>query len=293
MNHCPNLHKPLRPDQVDRLNKPGPGEYRIVEDDYGRLAVELADRTLTGAIEVYEWAIDTYTVDGRDLTAWAARQLRTSTRSSNPTNPTNPGDNNMNHTPDDRPSIRDQWGADDATGWLEKHDPDRAPVAQWIGSKATTMREAKKVADLWTALLRDQTLGYVTLDTDPEMPGRPRSMRPGVPAVIYVELPNWWPGTPGEVAAVYYWPSSTWLTDPDPVTEVRTELAGYRAGAGARAILYTFRPSSYDEVERRIEEGRRAVAAVAIGNAPEDDPETIEEERLEQQRRKFREIARM
>jgi hypothetical protein len=166
-----------------------------------------------------------------------------------------------NHEHDDRVSYDAQNAADAASGWLQAHDPSNG-VVRFIGATARTMREQAASRRFWSGVMFDGRLAYVTLDTDPEVKGRPESLRPRTPAVVAVDCEGWGDGG-ATVALVYVDPVSSFMVDdPQPYDPAnRKELAKYDA-ASAVAIL-KFHRWDFDDVEAWQAEGRAAVRAIA------------------------------
>ena len=112
---------------------------------------------------------------------------------------------NLNTCPDDRPSHWDLQNADSAHALLAFFDPSLA------GAMLTPTPGSKVARDLnnlrWTARIGE----VVTLDTDPETPGKPQSGRPGVPAVALVRLPET-ARNARSVAVLWYDPRETTIS---------------------------------------------------------------------------------
>jgi hypothetical protein len=243
-----------------RAIAPAPGEHEV-HTRGGRYVVCLYDRSI---------------IDYDAVCAYVRSAHLTNTNNNNAQEAPTMND----HTNTDTPSMRDIENADAAAGWLERWNPEsgRASVVRWIGQNARTIKERQAVNRVWSDLLWSGTLGYVTLDTDPETPGRPQSMRPGVPALVVIEYPEHHPDA-GTVAVIYVQPRQTFPTKPDPVTGERAELADYKDGSAAAALVGYLSATSADEVDEWIKEGRQAVAAVARASAgmPEDDAAAVAE----------------
>lgn len=91
---------------------------------------------------------------------------------------------NLNTCPDDRPSHWDLQNADSAHALLAFFDPSIAGAMLTPTPGSAAARDLNNLR--WNARIGD----VVTLDTEPEVPGKPQSGRPGVPAVALVRLPD-------------------------------------------------------------------------------------------------------
>ncbi len=174
------------------------------------------------------------------------------------------------------PSVYESAAATEADGWLSKHDPERAGVVRFIGATARKLSEVAQVRRFWNDAHYIGTLAYVTLDTDPEVPGRPESRRPGVPAVVAVECEGW--GDNGaNVAIVYHVPERTFVVDDvTPSNPTGTKALAAYDGASAVAVL-AFHRWTFGDIDRWQEEGRNAVRAVALTNRSELEEEPTDE----------------
>lgn len=124
--------------------------------------------------------------------------------------------------PKETPAMYDSFSpyeiqsADEASALLERHNPEASGVVQMIGAKATSIVLARKAGQTWAALARANRVATVTLDTDPEVPGRPQSLRPGTPQLQLIALPEWHhlngDGSRDLFGVVYYLPVTTWTT---------------------------------------------------------------------------------
>jgi hypothetical protein len=105
--------------------------------------------------------------------------------------------------------------AGEATGLVERYSTALAPV-RWLAAGAASASEVNKVRRNWQQLARTETVGRTTMDTDPEIPGRPRASRPGVDQIVSVALPTWHPQfrpNEQEVAVLLYRPVTTYLAE--------------------------------------------------------------------------------
>lgn len=191
---------------------------------------------------------------------------------------------------DDRLTYDELLAADAATGWLLKHDPTHAPVAKVLYTGCRTDREIDRAQSAWTSIIIAGRVGFVTLDVDPEEMGSPRSMRPNVPAVVAVELPQELQGPGKKYAVIYCDPddNAVWRAVNDVTGEV-TYLASYD-GRSAVAVLY-YTAWTLEEVRTWQREGREAVRAIAGRRAPVDVIAELDEE--EKQARQRAEMRRL
>jgi hypothetical protein len=188
---------------------------------------------------------------------------------------------------DPRRVISGDYDAADAL--LARFDPARSPVRLMIGSKAAGLKHAREIGKTWAALARANGLGVVSLDTDPERPGRPQNYRPGCPMVQLIARPEWEKGyTPGDCLVVYYQPVTTWVAKRNEIdrhgqpVEVCTELASASDPSGFVAVIdvVNLTPEGVDEWLKGVADAVRCVAEINAP-APEDgaDAEWLSAER--------------
>jgi hypothetical protein len=151
-------------------------------------------------------------------------------------------------------------------------------VVTYIGKAATSAAEVMRVRRPWAQLARTECVGYVTLDTDPEVPGRPQQLRPGTEIIQWIALPEWHPlFVPGdqEVAVVRYIPSTTWLAESiEGGRVVRTPLASRTDASGFVSILgYA---SGITNAEEQVAELRQALRDLSAPERPDTDVEEVD-----------------
>jgi hypothetical protein len=197
---------------------------------------------------------------------------------------------NLEH--DDRISYDEQLQADEHAGWLEQHDPRRSPYVVKVGAKCATLSEAKAVRRHWSNAMYNGKLEVVTLDTDPEVKGRPMQYRPYTDAVVAVDCQGWGPGD-ANVAIVYCVPARSWLADdPQPNDPGhRTELASLDGASVTHVIAWE--RWSIQQVESWGQAGRDAVRAVAGRALPQRNDADDERERTAAGAAALRRLATM
>lgn len=149
-------------------------------------------------------------------------------------------------------------------------------VVRFIGKDAKSAAQLMRVRRPWAQLARTEAVGYVSLDTDPEVPGRPQNLRPGVDMIQWIALPEFHPlfvEHAQEVAVVRYIPATTWMAENiEGGVVVRTPLAS-RTDASGFVSVVGYCPD-IPTAEEQIAELRQALRDIS---ALEQDPTDTEE----------------
>lgn len=262
---------PLTPAQWGRAITPEVGDYEVAHLG-GRYIIRLHDRSLIDESAVTSYIISKHTTQKEHTPMY---------------------DNEI--IADDGIGIAEYLSHDAQVGWLDRYDmaAGKASYILKVGSQCKNMKEARDVTAHWSRILYDGKIGYVTLDTDPSEPGRPRKMRPNTPAILLVEFPKWHPDA-GTLAALYYTPVTTWPTDPDPITGLREELANYNKGSGVRYLIEYLDLPSIEAIDQWLELGNNAVRAAAVARKYNDaTPDELAEIKAEEAHARLVKLSRM